>query len=38
MDRILKVIDYIIYIMVVCAIIGFFVGTYQAINLLFIRG
>jgi hypothetical protein len=38
MDRILKVIDCIIYIMVVFATIGFFIGTYQAINLLFIRG
>ena len=38
MDRILKVIDYCIYILVIGSIIGFFIGTYQVIDLLFIRG
>jgi hypothetical protein len=37
MDRILKIIDYIIYALVIGSIIGFFYGTYQAIDLLFIR-
>jgi hypothetical protein len=38
MDRILKIIDYIIYALVIGSIIGFFYGTYQVIDLLFIRG
>jgi predicted membrane channel-forming protein YqfA (hemolysin III family) len=38
MDRILKIIDYIIYVLIIGSIIGFFYGTYQTIDLLFIRG
>jgi hypothetical protein len=38
MDRILKVIDYIIYFMVVFSMIWFVYGMYQLIDLFFIRG
>jgi len=33
-----KIIDYIIWILVIGSIIGFFIGTYQVIDLFFIRG
>jgi len=33
-----KIIDYCIYVLIIGSIIGFFYGTYQVIDLLFIRG
>jgi hypothetical protein len=38
MEKILKIIDYLIYFMVVFAMIWFFYGMYQFIDLVFIRG
>jgi len=38
MDLILKIIDYIVYFMVVFAMIWFVYGMYQFIDLVFIRG
>jgi hypothetical protein len=37
MDRILKVIDWIVWILIMGSIIGFFVGTYEVIDLLILR-
>ena len=38
MDLMEKILDYIVWILVIGSIIGFFVGTYQIIDLFFIRG
>ena len=38
MELLEKIIDYIIWILVIGSIIGFFYGTYEVVNLLFIRG
>jgi len=38
MDRILKVIDWLIWALVIGSILGFIYGTYQLIDLFFIRG
>jgi TRAP-type C4-dicarboxylate transport system permease small subunit len=38
MDRILKVIDFIIYALIVASIIAFIYGSYQLIDLFILRG
>jgi hypothetical protein len=38
MDRILKIIDFIIWILVVGSIFGFAYGCYELVDLFFIRG
>ena len=38
MDLLEKVIDYIIWALVIGSIFGFIYGTYQVIDLFFIRG
>ena len=38
MDRILKVIDWIIYALIVGSVVGFIYGCYDVIDLFFIRG
>jgi len=38
MDWVLKVIDWCIYALIIGSIFGFFYGTYELIDLFFIRG
>ena len=38
MDRVLKVIDWLIYLLIAFSVLGFIYGTYELIDLFFIRG
>ena len=38
MDRILKVIDWIVWLLILVSIAAFIYGIFQVINLMFIRG
>ena len=37
-DKILKIIDYIIYTLIAVSVVSFFYGMYEIVDLIFIRG